>query len=272
MVFSIKDVAVVGGLGILAFIILTSGRELAAALGNIKLPSIGDITLPSFEFPNIFGDSQQQVTMAQPSPVTGQLLMPQLGDVPLTAAEVSSVIPQPDFFQSISDFFTGRDSTDIQEIAPSPPISETIIGGGQQFSSVAELLEAQRLRNEMRQQEQQQQQIMQQQENLIVQSQIPGQQFMGGGPSFQGGTIFSTPIEFLSLSQIIEMGLAESASGAANLRAIAQGFTEEEQQFLNQQPLMDIQPQIFGNAPRQFQGLTPEEIALQLTGGVISNF
>jgi len=100
--------------------------------------------------------------------------------------------------------------------------------------------------------------------------------FQGGGISFEGGQIFETPIENLSLSQIIDMGLASSASEAANLQAIAQGFTSEEQAFLNQPGTIggDLN-QIFGNVGAgtpQFQGLTPEQIFQQLVGGNISNF
>jgi len=54
--------------------------------------------------------------------------------------------------------------------------------------------------------------------------------FFGGGISFMGGE--TTPIETLSLSQIIDLGLADSASQAANLKAIAEGFTKEEEEFL----------------------------------------
>jgi len=102
-----------------------------------------------------------------------------------------------------------------------------------------------------------------------------GQQFFGGGTGFIGGFVTETPIEFLSLNQIIEMGLASSASEAASLRAEARGFTPEEEAFLNQGPV-DVGGFIGGGPPAvsdpQFEGLTPEEIALRLTGGPISNF
>ena len=102
-----------------------------------------------------------------------------------------------------------------------------------------------------------------------------GQQFFGGGPSFIGGTVSPTPIERLSLSQIIDMGLAETASQAANLRAIAQGFTPEEEAFLNQGPV-DVGGFVAGGPPQvsdpRFEGLSLTEIALRLTGGPISNF
>jgi len=99
------------------------------------------------------------------------------------------------------------------------------------------------------------------------------QQFTGGGVSFMGGSVSPTPTEFLSLSQIIDQ-FGVTASQAANLRAIAQGFTPEEEQFL--QGSGDVIGFTGFNPPavsdQQFAGLTPEEIALRLTGGNISNF
>jgi len=98
--------------------------------------------------------------------------------------------------------------------------------------------------------------------------------FVGGGPSFEGGTIFQTPIENLSLSQIIDM-FNVTASQAADILAQAQGFTPEEQAFLDQGPV-DVGGFIGGGPPAvsdpQFEGLTPEQIAAILTGGNISNF
>jgi len=102
----------------------------------------------------------------------------------------------------------------------------------------------------------------------------PTQQFEGGGVSFIGGQIFETPIQNLSLSQIIDKFMV-TASQAANLKAIATGFTPEEEVFL--QGSQDIGGFFTGFNPpavsdQQFAGLTPEEIALRLTGGNISNF
>jgi len=93
-----------------------------------------------------------------------------------------------------------------------------------------------------------------------------------GGPSFEGGTIFETPIENLSLNQIIEMGLAETASEAANLLAIAQGFTPEEEAFLGQQGTIGgisvMEPTGPAVSDPTVAGLTPEEIFAQLFGSV----
>lgn len=98
--------------------------------------------------------------------------------------------------------------------------------------------------------------------------------FIGGGPSFEGGTIFETPIENLSLNQIIER-FGVSASEAASIRAEAIGFTPEEEAFLTQGEI-DIGGFVAGGPPAvsdpAFEGLSAEEIVLRLTGGNISNF
>jgi len=97
--------------------------------------------------------------------------------------------------------------------------------------------------------------------------------FTGGGVSFEGGTIFETPIENLSLSQIIDKFMV-TASQAADIKAQAVGFTPEEQAFLGQgqeiSPLGDIAS--MPAVTEGFEGLTPEQIFLQLVGGNISNF
>ena len=98
--------------------------------------------------------------------------------------------------------------------------------------------------------------------------------FMGGGPSFEGGTIFETPIANLSLSQIIDRFMV-SASEAASIRAGAEGFSPSEQAFLSQGDV-DIGGFIAGGPPGvsdpSFEGLSLEEIAARLTGGNIANF
>jgi len=97
--------------------------------------------------------------------------------------------------------------------------------------------------------------------------------FTGGGVSFEGGTIFETPIENLSLSQIIDKFMV-TASQAADIKAQAIGFTPEEEAFLGQgqeiSPLGDIAS--MPSVTEGFEGLTPEQIFLQLVGGNISNF
>jgi len=110
--------------------------------------------------------------------------------------------------------------------------------------------------------------------------------FEGGGVSFVGGSIFPTGtglsqenIANLSLSDIIDL-FNVTASQASNIRGIAQGFTPEEESFLTPKvitplgTIFDFTNQGFGGitGDPQFQGLTPEQIAIMLTGGNIQNF
>jgi len=102
-------------------------------------------------------------------------------------------------------------------------------------------------------------------ENFNVQTDIEGNVFGGGGVSFIGGTVRETPITAQSTLGFIIDRLGVSASRAASIRAELRGFTPEEESFLG----------IGSNPPATsggFQGLTPQEIALRLTGGIISNF
>jgi len=57
--------------------------------------------------------------------------------------------------------------------------------------------------------------------------------FEGGGPSFEGGTIFERDPCFMTLNEIINAGLASSASAAADLRARAcsANVTDEPSDF-----------------------------------------
>lgn len=163
--------------------------------------------------------------------------------------------PAPDFFQGFTDFFAGIGET-LGGIIPSVPE----VQGAIQFPpeerplTLAQFAEPERI-------------------IAPVETQISDQQFFGGGPSFIGGTIFETSIERLSLGQIIEMGLAGSASEAASLKAEATGFTDEELAFLERgqeiSPLGDVGPVV---SDVQFAGLSPQEIALRLTGGPITRF
>jgi len=106
----------------------------------------------------------------------------------------------------------------------------------------------------------------------------PLQQFEGGGVGFIGGSIFETMFDSAtaSLSDIIDK-FNVTASQAADIKAQAIGF-EDIGGFIPEGFFGE--PDIIGttafNPPAvsdpQFAGLTPEQIALQLTGGNISNF
>jgi len=104
--------------------------------------------------------------------------------------------------------------------------------------------------------------------------------FFGGGPSFIGGSIFETPIQNLSLSQIIDK-FNVTASQAANIKAIAGDLFPSDFDFGTNtgggigsilQTIQELAG-IGGNVSNpNFEGFTLEEIANKLTGGNISNF
>ncbi len=105
-----------------------------------------------------------------------------------------------------------------------------------------------------------------------IQTEIEGN-FQGGGISFQGGTIRETPIEFLSLGQIVDK-FNVSASRAADIRAQAKndfGDFEFGTNTFNDKNIPELQ-NIGAVSDDSFQGLTAQEIALRLTGGNINNF
>jgi len=107
----------------------------------------------------------------------------------------------------------------------------------------------------------------------------PTQQFEGGGISFSGGTIFETPIANLSLSQIIDK-FNVTASQAANIKAIAGDDFGDFDFGTNTGSgigsvfgtIAALPFQQINVSNQQFAGLSAEQIALQLTGGNISNF
>jgi len=114
--------------------------------------------------------------------------------------------------------------------------------------------------------------------DLSVPSPFQDQTFQGGGLSFIGGQIFETPIANLSLSQIIDQ-FNVTASQAANIQAIAQDdFGDFDFGTNTGGGIGSIIPSISSLLPSlnvsssQFEGLSAQQIALQLTGGNISNF
>jgi len=110
--------------------------------------------------------------------------------------------------------------------------------------------------------------------------QIPGSGFVGGG-------IFETPIENLSLNQIIER-FNVTASQARDIQARAGGGSEQFQDDFNNFAFgtntgsgiggISSDPAVNtfiggGNVSNpDFEGLSATEIAQRLTGGIINNF
>jgi len=104
------------------------------------------------------------------------------------------------------------------------------------------------------------------------------QSFFGGGISFEGGTVRETPIEFLSLSQIIDR-FNVTASQAADIRARARDDFGDFDFGSNLGfglggvvgDIPELQPGGAVSDP-EFEGLTAQEIFQRLVGGNISNF
>lgn len=265
MVASGKDVAVVAGVIGIIIAVIVAGRQAFGAISGIKLPEITlpDINLPTINFPEI------------PNPFEGfEFPTFEFPTIEFPTFEF------PDFSNIFGGLFGGgpggMDQDMMEEDGPAE-FFETGPGGARSERGEPEpgpepFRDAARFAEDFPEPFIPREPTL---ENLNVQTEIPGQQFFGGGPSFIGGTVFETPIENLSLSQIISMGLASSATEAANLRAIAQGFTPEEEAFLNQ-GAVDVGGFVSGGPPAvsdpQFQGLSATEIFRRLVGGVISNF
>jgi len=299
-------VVILGGLAIVLLFFQKDIRSafggLGEGLGNIdiqlpeiKFPDINfpDINFPDINFPDItfpdfnldfgagFGGVVDQITKAfddfskqfvpeeridVPFGDTGQII-DVVPDVTGGAAERRRAQEEAAALAAIPD----RDiQDDVEGLTPAQRfgfIERGVIPSG--FEVVGGQL--QRIMQQITAQARQPIDIIQPVQSFLIDQ--PFQQFEGGGISFESGRIFETPIENLSLSQIIDKFMV-TASQAANLRAIAQGFTPEEEEFLRGSG------DIFGftgfNDPAvsdpQFAGLTPQEIVLRLTGGNISNF
>jgi len=106
-------------------------------------------------------------------------------------------------------------------------------------------------------------------------SNLPGgfEVFQTPGSSFVGAQINPTPIQNLSLSQIIDM-FDVTASQAANIKAIAEDDFGDFDFGTN---IGGVIPAQFGGfdvnvSSSQFEGLSASEIANILTGGNIQNF
>lgn len=212
-------------------------------------------------FSDITGGAQGTAQIAE----TGGILARNLqSNLTLTPLPEDPIFGESGLFAGIGKFFSDFKFPSFE--LPSFTFAGSEVATGGDFTSVG-MAEA-RARQEP--------QVLEQDiiTDFSVQSQIPGQQFIGGGISFEGGSIFETPIANLSLSQIIDQFMV-TASQAANIKAQAIGFTPEEQAFLGQgqeiSPLGALSSEPAVSDP-QFAGLTPEEIVLRLTGGVISNF
>ncbi len=270
---STKDLALVGGIGLIAFIILKGGRDLFDALptlgsgieeaGQGILNFGGQAGTGIKDFFNINRESRESpLVIVDPVPnvITGEFLDPVQGDVPLQADEIPIVI---DTDNPIN--IGNPDGILIRD-----PRSPSPIGA----SSVEELLAI----------------ITARDSNIetipdidtSIPSPFDNQQFQGGGTGFIGGQINEIPIDRLSLGDIVDR-FNVTASQAADIRARAQddfgNFDFGSNIGLGIGSVVAEDPSIFNNLPNlgqvsspEFEGLSAQEIAQRLTGGNISNF
>lgn len=282
-----------GGLGILVFLVTRAGRDLAGALGNINFPSIGDIKLPEINLPNInintgFEDAQKgfQEQLDNLSKSFNDFISGGFGggsdsihsdDPPFGGQPIEEPVPsgETEFATKITQDAQGNVTTTFRDIdtgdvfipAPEPIFTEDGLNVGDVVPR-----DIPRTIDDFRNQNQ----------SVVVQSEINNQQFQGGGISFGGGVVRETPIENLSLGQIIDR-FNVTASQAADIRARASNDFGDFDFGTNtgsgigsvvaeDEALRSVLPNNGAVSNPQFEGLSAEEIARRLTGGVINNF
>ena len=114
------------------------------------------------------------------------------------------------------------------------------------------------------------------QREIDVTSDIKGQQFGGGGLSFTGGTVRESEQDAATIrSRNQESDAIKEArrlAGESRDRAIAELDRKNQQSQSRDAELMRRAEEANRKSQGQFFGKTPEEIALELTGGSISKF
>lgn len=276
------SVIILLGLGAL----LLFKKDISGALSglgqvNVNLPDVNLPEIPQF-VSNFFGRVDPNTPtprdiLEQSGATTQQIDIAKANDdllirgIPIPTAIQSQIDEDfendpnrdPNRFVPTGRLFTGREEDRPIEITETvaPAIGATSV------QNLLDMIKERDLR--MVPEEEEERQVMQR----VVQSEINGQQFFGGGSGFVGGTVFETPITGESSLGFIIDKLGVSASRAASIRAEARGFSPEEEAFLNQPGTIGgMENQVFNNSSGGFSGMTPEQIARQLTGGVISNF
>jgi len=242
-------------------------RGAGQALGNIgnpfeglKFPSIGDITFPDIKFPSLFPEPINQFPNAEVDPVTGEVLV-----LPLTQPGEGGLNP--------ADAPTNPTPVDIalSEGLPLPPLTpeEIALDPNQdptKFLPPSTIIDTQptSIANFVSQIMAPQPVVQQPGLTAIV---TPAEPEPTSALNIgQEQPFTEAPLGALSLSAIIDQFMV-TASEAANIKFIAQQGGDPFAEPSN----------IFGENPpavsdSQFQGLTPEQIFLQLVGGNISNF
>ena len=242
------------GLGILAIVVLKGGRDLFGALSTVKLPSVGDISLPNITLPEInfpafnFPNPFQSSDPAESIRVGNE-------DDPFFNTEGETAIPATGFNTAISQDAEGNVVTTFED----PATGDIFIPAGEPMGALEEVVRRDTIDNN----------------NF---GQVDFGQAEGG--FFTGGQINETPIGNLSLSQIVDR-FNVSASQAANIQAEAQNNfgnfdfgsnTGSGLGSVSTRPDINSQLDIGNVSNPEFEGLTATQIIENILGGNINNF
>jgi hypothetical protein len=281
---SISNLAAIFGIGAIIFLATRAGTGIASALENLQLPSIGDVSFPDISFPEI------------PNPFgTGSS---DAGSVVADAAESASDVVQDVVSQEFS-------TVPQEEQTPLDPLGA---GLGGLFAGGAEFLNQIFGTPNNAPEVQGPPDFSQAGVSVDIANQIanvtgaipepepvivspPGVPIpvedpdtiapaFGGGINFQGGTIFSNPID--TLGEVIDefgVGATKAADILARINNDTGDFPFGTNTGSGIGSVVAENPEINTSIPNlgavsnpEFEGLSAEEIVNRLTGGNISNF
>lgn len=252
-------IAVIAGL---FFIIRGAGQKLdniTNPLGNISLPTLPDIQLPNFEIP--------QITL----PNITNIFPQQQQDPFFTNIEPPIIPPQPEGssvrINDNSTVFVGGSEVLGPEGNQIPNALLSLDNFARSLTPAQLFAQEQRGRD------------------FSVPTNVPqsnGGFFQGGGESFIGGSVREIPIDRLSLGNIIER-FGVTASQAVDIRSRARNDFDDFDFGSNtgsgigsvsqENPLIRASlPNLGQTSNPEFEGLSAQEIAQRLTGGLINNF
>jgi len=292
------------------FLIIRGAGQAFAGIKNpfegIELPSIGDITFPEINFPEInlpsfdflgglFGQDDSSSIAGETVETDGLIVTipedtvidPDTGIV-TSSTPPTGILTSPITFDEklFAETRAGVFDTLFENLGLDPKFAQSIVSEAKTFSDLSAILfkanqgfftnQEKQFVTEIKENEGGGLSVIPKIQDIV--SDLPAG-FVGGGPSFIGGSIFETPIANLSLSQIIDKFMV-TASQAANIKAIAGDDFGDFDFGTNTgggigsiiQTIQGLSG-LGGNvSDSQFQGLTAQEIANKLTGGNISNF
>jgi len=273
----VSDLALVGGIGLIAFLVLKGGKDLFNALPTLGgglgeagegildfggkagegikdffgggIGDSGPITLPSFDLPklpDLFGGGEPETIPRGDNPLPSGFFGPPASGQPIEVPEFIGPEGNPVITPFGLDDFVNRFNPPTIFGPPRPEgFGEPVI------------------------------------QDTSIPSPFDNQTFQGGGPSFEGGQINEIPIANMSLNDIIER-FGVGATEAADIRARARNdFGDFDFGSNTGSGIGSVteNPEIATRLPNEgavsnpeFEGKTAEQIARELTGGNINNF